>query len=146
MSSWILNLFLSSPLSPSILSSLLFFSSESVFSFLFASTINLSSSLSCQLYLPISLSLLCAFPVLPLCSLFRHSACSPGGVGCSGEESSGLRSSPALGRQLLFIQPETQAGSAAAPGRTLHRQVRNRCKHTLAYNPNLYVSPAIGSC
>ena len=108
--------------------------------------LNPSSSLSFQLYLPISLSLslsLCSFPLL------RHAACSPGGVGGSGEESRGLRSSPALGGQLLFIQPETQAGSASAPGRTLHRQVRNTCKHTeisTSARPQLAVETAAVPC
>ncbi|KAI4823289.1 hypothetical protein KUCAC02_011883, partial [Chaenocephalus aceratus] len=54
--------------------------------------------------------------------LCRHVACSPGGAGRSSEEPFCLRSPPSLGGQLLFIQSETQAGSPAAPGRTLHRQ------------------------
>lgn len=74
------------------------------------------------------------------CSICRHTARSPGGVGCSSEESGGLRSSPALGGQLFFIQPETQAGPAAAPGRTLHRQVKNGCRPTLSPNkPSHYI-------
>ncbi len=146
ISSWIINLLLSSPFFPSQ-----FFPPLLIFhlrpSFLSSLTQLLILHHLCRAHsiFP-SFFLLCAFPVCPLCSLFRHAACSPGGVGCGGEESSSLRSSPALCGQLLFVQPETQAGSAAASGRTLHRQVRSRCKHTLACSPNFYVSLAIASC
>lgn len=109
----------------------------------FSSLLNPSSCLSCQLY-PLNV-LHYVFPVLSLFSVFRHAACSPGGIGCSSEESSDPRSAPALSRQLLFIQPETQTGSATAPGCTLHWQVRNRCRHTLIWYPYLSVSFAIAS-
>lgn len=130
MSSWILNLFLSSPLSPSTLFSyLLYFLLDLPFLSSFSQLLILHHLCHVNSIFP-SLFLLCASPVCPLRSLFRDAACSPGGVGCCGEESSSLRSSPALCGQLVIIQPETQTGSAAAPGRTLHRQVRDRCKTT----------------
>lgn len=69
-------------------------------------------------------------PPLPhlCCSahFLRHAACSPGGVGSRREESGRPGSSPAVSGQLLLVQPETQTGSATAPGRTLHRQVNFR--------------------
>lgn len=59
-------------------------------------------------------------PVSSILYVFRYAACSPGGTRCSSEKSSDPRSAPALSGQLLFIQPETQTGSATAPGCTLH--------------------------
>lgn len=71
------------------------------------------------------------FPVFPVLLLSRHAACPTGSAGCSSEESSCFRSSPALCRKLLFVQPETQAGSAAASGRSLPRQVRHKRRLSL---------------
>lgn len=101
----------------------IFISKLNIFFSLLVSTINPSSSLSCQLHQLISVPPLC-------CSLFRHAASSSGGSGCCSEESSSFRSSPALSRQLFIIQPETQARSPAAPRRTFHRQVKT-CQNEL---------------